>query len=48
MLVDEVELASVEAKGDEKVDLYEEIDAVIASSHIVTCADSASIDGQLS
>ena len=37
-LVDEVDLAVVEAKGDEKVELDESIYAVIALSHIATCA----------
>ena len=47
-LVDKVYLAAVEAKGDEKVELDEAIDAVIDSSHIATCAESARHGGQLS
>ena len=47
-LVDKVDLAAVEAKGDEKVELDEEIDDVVSLSHIATCAYSARPDGQLS
>ena len=46
--VEEVYLYAVEAKGEKKVELDEEIDAVIASYHIATCAESARRDGQLS
>ena len=46
-LIEEVELAAVEAKGDGKVELDEAVDTVISSYHISTCADSARPDAQL-
>ena len=47
-LIAEVELAAVEAKGGEKVELDGAIDAVIALSHIETCSDSVRPDRQIS
>ena len=48
MLIDEVDLVAVEAKGDENVELDEAFDAVIDSSHIPTGPDSSRHYVQLS